>query len=113
MDYGAITSCETEYNKAVCLCGSHECRQSFMMFTGTRALDEVLRGFGPLMIFKTLIQVRVDGNKKEIFAKEEKKCGLTRVEMKLKEEAMFALLLTSSHFVLPYWFFWGFFLLSK
>lgn len=57
MDYGAITSCETEYNKAVCLCASDECKQSFMQFTGTRALDEVLRSFGPLMIFKTLIQV--------------------------------------------------------
>lgn len=58
MDYGAITSCETEYNKAVCLCGAPQCRQSFMTFTGTRALHEVLRGFGPLMTFKTLIQVR-------------------------------------------------------
>lgn len=57
MDYGAITSCETEYSKAVCLCGSHKCRESFMTFTGSRALHEVLRGFGPLMTFKTLIQV--------------------------------------------------------
>lgn len=58
MDYGAITSCETEYSKAVCLCGFRQCRESFMTFTGTRALHEVLRGFGPLMTFKTLIQAR-------------------------------------------------------
>lgn len=60
MDYGAITSCEHEYNQAVCLCGSHLCRQSFMTFSGTSNLHEVLRGFGPLLTFKTLIQVRLE-----------------------------------------------------
>ncbi|CAN0472932.1 unnamed protein product, partial [Laminaria digitata] len=59
MDYGAITTCETEYNKAVCLCGSDACRQSFMTFTGVSDLHEVLRGFGPLMTFRTLIEVRL------------------------------------------------------
>lgn len=57
MDYGALTTCETEYNKAVCLCGSHLCRESFMTFTGMNSFHEILRGFGPLMVFRTLIQV--------------------------------------------------------
>lgn len=57
MDYGALTTCETEYNKAVCLCGSHHCRESFMTFTGMNSFHEILRGFGPLMVFRTLIQV--------------------------------------------------------
>lgn len=99
MDYGAITSCETEYNKAVCLCGSHECRQSFMMFTGTRALDEVLRGFGPLMIFKTLIQVtaawgQCKKNKNKVVPKKKKKRrNLLLVHLKNVVKSKFSVLI--------------------
>ncbi|CAM9312249.1 unnamed protein product, partial [Hapterophycus canaliculatus] len=60
MDYSALTSCETEFHKAVCLCGSQHCRQSFMTFTGQESLHEVLRGFGPLMVFRGLIQSAAD-----------------------------------------------------
>lgn len=58
MNYGAITSCETEYGKAVCLCGSHLCQQSFMTFTGMDSYSKILRGLGPLMVFRGLIQVK-------------------------------------------------------
>jgi len=57
MDYNATTTCETEYNKAVCLCGSQHCRQSFMQFVGSHNLHSILRSFGPLMLFRTLMQV--------------------------------------------------------
>lgn len=56
MDYNATTTCETEMKKAVCLCGSHLCRQSFITFSGADSLHSILRSFGPLMVFRTLIQ---------------------------------------------------------
>lgn len=56
MDYNAMTSCETEMKEAFCLCGSHKCRQSFMQFSGAECLHSILRSFGPLMVFRTLIQ---------------------------------------------------------
>ena len=56
MDYNATTTCETEMNEAVCLCGSHRCKQSFMQFSQADCNHSILRSFGPLMLFRTLIQ---------------------------------------------------------
>ncbi|CAN0339850.1 unnamed protein product [Discosporangium mesarthrocarpum] len=58
MDYHSHTNCEQEYTRAICLCGMHNCRSSFMNFTGigNHNLHKILQEFGTLMTFKTLIQ---------------------------------------------------------
>lgn len=58
MDYNATTTCEAESYRAICLCGSPQCRQSFMHFSGSDNLHSILRSFGPLMLFRTLMQVK-------------------------------------------------------
>ncbi|CAM9346222.1 unnamed protein product, partial [Phaeothamnion confervicola] len=55
MDYHSVTTSEDEFHAAVCLCGRGSCRGSFMHFTGAHAYQMVLRNFGPLMTFRSLL----------------------------------------------------------
>lgn len=43
IDYSAATESEDEYRAAVCLCGSSECRESFLYFTGADDCQQVLK----------------------------------------------------------------------
>ena len=43
IDYSAATENEKEFRSAVCLCGSHACRGSFLYFTGANESQQVLQ----------------------------------------------------------------------
>ncbi len=55
IDYSGVTTSETEFCKAVCLCGTSLCRGSFLRFSGAQSLGVVLHRFGPLMTFQNLL----------------------------------------------------------
>ncbi len=55
IDYSGVTTSETEFCKAVCLCGTSGCRGSFLRFSGAQGLGVVLHRFGPLMTFQNLL----------------------------------------------------------
>jgi hypothetical protein len=41
-DYSSVTESEKEFREAICLCGTHMCRGSYLYFTGSRAFMQVL-----------------------------------------------------------------------
>ena len=41
-DYSSVTESEKEFREALCLCGTHMCRGSYLYFTGSRAFMQVL-----------------------------------------------------------------------
>ena len=40
-DYASVTESEKEFRTAVCLCGTRNCRGSFLTFAGSRAFQQV------------------------------------------------------------------------
>ena len=40
-DYACVTESEKEFKTAICLCGTRNCRGSFLMFAGSRAFMQV------------------------------------------------------------------------
>lgn len=41
-DYSSVTESEKEFREAICLCGTHMCRGSYLYFTGSRAFMQVM-----------------------------------------------------------------------
>lgn len=41
-DYSSVTESEKEFRDAICLCGTHMCRGSYLYFTGSRAFMQVM-----------------------------------------------------------------------
>jgi len=41
-DYSSVTESEKEFRQAICLCGTHMCRGSYLYFTGSRAFMQIL-----------------------------------------------------------------------
>lgn len=41
-DYSSVTESEKEFREAICLCGTQNCRGSFLMFSGSRAFMQVM-----------------------------------------------------------------------
>ncbi len=74
IDYSGVTTSETEFYKAVCLCGTSRCRGSFLRFSGAQGLDVVLHRFGPLMTFQNLLH-----------ATKQASCGLSEADSSLLE----------------------------
>ncbi len=40
-DYSSVTESEKEYREAVCLCGSRQCRGSYLYYSGSTAFTQV------------------------------------------------------------------------
>lgn len=41
-DYSSVTESEKEFKQAICLCGTHMCRGSYLYFTGSKAFMQIL-----------------------------------------------------------------------
>ena len=41
-DYSSVTESEKEFRQAICLCGTHMCRGSYLYFTGSKAFMQIL-----------------------------------------------------------------------
>lgn len=41
-DYSSVTESEKEFKQAICLCGTHLCRGSYLYFTGSKAFMQIL-----------------------------------------------------------------------
>lgn len=41
-DYASVTESEKEFKEAICLCSTHQCRGSYLTFTGSRAFMQVM-----------------------------------------------------------------------
>ena len=39
-DYASVTESEKEFRTAICLCGTRQCRGTFLMFAGSRAFQQ-------------------------------------------------------------------------
>lgn len=68
-DYGAVTTSETEYRMAVCLCGTMFCRQSFLHFVAADNTRYLLdRWHSPVQrfsfLFDACVRVPNDSNRK-------------------------------------------------
>ena len=42
-DYSSVTESEKEFKQAICLCGTHQCRGSYLYFTGNKAFMQILQ----------------------------------------------------------------------
>ena len=63
-DYGAVTTSESEYRSAVCLCGTSHCRQSFLHFVNAKNSQRLLeRWHSPTHIFASLLDASVRSEK--------------------------------------------------
>lgn len=57
MDYYSITTSEVEWRAAICLCGSTECRGSFLHYATQDDLQQVLnQSCGPLWRYASLLR---------------------------------------------------------
>ena len=57
MNYSAITSSEMEWRAAICLCGTSECRGSFLSFSTDEDLQQVFNSnCGPLRRYSSLLR---------------------------------------------------------
>ncbi|KAM3567116.1 hypothetical protein VYU27_010733, partial [Nannochloropsis oceanica] len=60
MDYCSFTHSEEEYLAAVCLCGSHTCRNSFLHFAGYDMFHKVLeQNYGSSKRFASLMHAGI------------------------------------------------------
>ena len=57
MDYSAMTTSDIEWRSAICLCGTHQCRGSFLHYATQDDLQQVLnQNCGPLWRFASLLK---------------------------------------------------------
>lgn len=56
IDYNSVTTSEEEYRSAVCLCGSAQCRGSFLHFSGAKAFPLILERVSGVLPFRNLLK---------------------------------------------------------